>query len=182
MSELGKRLADGDEGAFTEVVDQYSRKVYALCYRIVRDEEEARDLAQEVFVRVYTRRRSFGGRSEVYTWIYRIAVNTCLSALKRRRIPTVSIEDVEGALAAKPAAGADCPEDGEALEARVALVSKALEHLPPKQRSVFAMRFYDRRAFSEIAAAMGTSTGAAKANFHFAVERLRRLVGEVDRP
>jgi RNA polymerase sigma-70 factor (ECF subfamily) len=176
MSDLGKRLAEGDDRAFTEVVEQYSRKVYALCYRILRDQEEARDMAQEVFVKVYAKRRSFGGRSQVYTWVYRIAVNLCLSALKRRKLETVPLDQVEPILAAGNADDGDCPVDLEAL------VASALRQLPPKQRSVFAMRFYDKLAFAEIAAAMGTSTGAAKANFHFAVERLRRLVGEVDTP
>ena len=182
MSELGKRLADGDDGAFTEVVGQYSRRVYALCYRILRDEEEARDITQEVFVKVYTKRRSFGGKSEIYTWIYRIAVNACLSALKRRRPPALRLEDAEGALAVRAAAAADCAEDGGDLDRRLALVGKALEHLPPRQRSVFALRFYDKLTFAEIADATGTSVGAAKANFHFAVEHLRRLVAEVETP
>ena len=117
MSDLGKRLADGDDRAFTEVVEQYSRKVYALCYRILRDQEEARDMAQDVFVKVYAKRRSFGGRSQVYTWIYRIAVNLCLSALKRRRMPTVPLEDVEACSRPRPQ-WRDARRTGETWESR----------------------------------------------------------------
>lgn len=173
--DLGKRLAEGGEDAFDEVVERYSRKVFALCYRLLRDEEDARDMAQEVFVRIYTKRRSFKAASQLYTWIYRIAVNMCFSALKRRKPGSVALEDVEAVLVAKE------PDDSDSPEHLRALVAGALENLPPKQKSVFAMRFYDKMAFAEIAAAMGTSVGAAKANFHFAVERLRSILGEGER-
>jgi len=175
MDDLGRRLAEGDDEAFTEVVGRYAKRVYALCYRLLRNEEEARDMAQEVFVKIYLKRKSFKGSSQVYTWIYRIALNMCFSALKARKAVTVPLEEVEGFLAADPQR-----EDPTAeLEA---LVAKALEHLPPKQRGVFVMRFYDKLAFADIAEAMGTSQGAARANFHFAVERLRRVLGEARVP
>lgn len=176
MDDLGRRLAEGSDEAFTEVVGQYSKRVYALCYRMLRNEEEARDMAQEVFVKVYLGRKSFKARSQVFTWIYRIALNMCLSVLKRRRPVMVPLADVEARLAAK-----DAPGEGSIAELR-GLVTGALEHLPPKQRAVFVMRFYDKLAFADIAGAMGTSVGAAKANFHFAVERLRQVLGEVNRP
>jgi RNA polymerase sigma-70 factor (ECF subfamily) len=174
MSDLGQRLADGDDDAFTRVVENYSRRVYALCYRILRDQEEAKDMAQEVFVRVYLKRHTFKGRSSLFTWVYRIAVNMCLSHLKRQKARTVPLEDVEPVLAAKEDGGSD-----RASELR-SLVTGALENLPPKQRAVFSMRFYEKMSFREIAEAMGTSVGAAKANHHFAVEKLRSLISGVD--
>jgi RNA polymerase sigma-70 factor (ECF subfamily) len=174
MTDLGQRLAGGDEDAFTEVVKQYSRKVYALCYRTLRDEEEAKDMAQEVFVRIYTKRGSFKGRSSLYTWIYRIALNMCLTHLKKRRPGMVPLEDVERTLSAREADG---PDGSAELEARLAV---ALKSLSPKQRAVFSMRFYDRMTYREIAEATGTTTGAAKANHHFAVKHLRKILGEGD--
>lgn len=174
MSDLGRRFANGDDDAYTSVVEQYSRKVYALCYRILRDEEDAKDMVQEVFVRIYSKRDSFRGRSSLYTWIYRIALNMCFSHLKRRKAKTVPLEDVEPMLAAKENAGPD-----RSCELR-ALVGGALESLPPKQRAVFSMRFYDKMSFKDIAEAMGTSIGAAKANHHFAVEKLREMLSGVD--
>jgi RNA polymerase sigma-70 factor (ECF subfamily) len=160
MTDLGQRLASGDEDAFTEVVKQYSRKVYALCYRTLRDEEEAKDMAQEVFVRIYTKRGSFKGRSSLYTWIYRIALNMCFTHLKKRRVGTVPLEDVERTLSAPEADG---PGGRAELEARLAA---AVKNLSPRQRAVFSMRFYDRMTYKEIAEASGTTTGAAKANHH----------------
>jgi RNA polymerase sigma-70 factor (ECF subfamily) len=174
MSDLGQRFAGGDEDAFTEVVRQYSRKVYALCYRTLRDEEEAKDMAQEVFVRIYTRRSSFKGRSSLYTWIYRVALNMCFTHLKKRRVGMVPLEDVERTLSARPAAG---PDGSLELETRL---KAAVESLSPKQRAVFSMRFYDKMTYREIAEAVGTTVGAAKANHHFAVEHLRKILGEGD--
>jgi RNA polymerase sigma factor (sigma-70 family) len=172
MDDLDKRFAEGGEDAFNEVVARYSRKVFALCYRLLRDEEDARDMAQEVFVRIYSKRKSFKARSQLYTWIYRVASNMCLTELKRRKPRSVPLEEVEGVLAAKEEDGLDSREHLESL------VAGALDNLPPKQKGVFVMRFYDKMAFAEIAEAMGTSVGAAKANFHFAVERLRSVLGE----
>ena len=174
MSDLGQRLAGGDEDAFSEVVRQYSRKVYALCYRTLRDEEEAKDMAQEVFVRIYTKRGSFKGRSSLYTWIYRIALNMCFTHLKKRRLGTVPLEDVERTLSAREA-----DESGGSVELEARLAT-AVESLAPKQRAVFSMRFYDKMTYKEIAEAVGTTIGAAKANHHFAVKHLRKILGEGD--
>ena len=174
MSDLGRRFADGDDDAYTGVVEQYSRKVYALCYRVLRDEEDAKDMVQDVFVRVYSKRSSFKGKSSLYTWIYRIALNMCFSHLKKRKAKMVPLEDVEPVLAAREVVGADRSNRLRAL------VGGALESLPPKQRAVFSMRFYDKMSFREIAEAMGTTVGAAKANHHFAVEKLRDILSGVD--
>jgi RNA polymerase sigma-70 factor (ECF subfamily) len=164
------RFAEGDDEAYTQVVEQYGRKVYALCYRVMRNEEDAKDMVQEVFVRLYSKRSSFGGRSSLYTWIYRITLNMCFSQLKKRKAGTIPLEDVEPVLAAKEEAGAD-----RSRELR-ALLGNAMESLPPKQRAVFSMRFYDKMSFKDIAEAMGTTVGAAKANHHFAVEKLRKML------
>lgn len=173
MNDLGKRLARGEEDAFDETVERYSRRVYSLCYRILRDQGEAEDMTQEVFVRVYTKHKTFKGKSSPYTWIYRIAVNMCFSHLKKRKAPTVPFDEVKGMLATRTDESADHHE----LER---LISGAVGQLPPKQRAVFTMRFYDKMTFKEIAGAMGTSVGGAKANHHFAVERLKEILKEVD--
>ncbi len=173
MNDLGKRLARGDEDAFDETVERYSRKVYDLCYRILRDRGEAEDMTQEVFVRVYTKHKTFKGKSSLYTWIYRIALNMCFSHLKKRKAPTVPFDEVEGVLTVR----ADDSVDHRELEE---IVAGAVGQLPPKQRAVFTMRFYDKMTFKEISEAMGTSVGGAKANHHFAVERLRLILKEAD--
>jgi RNA polymerase sigma factor (sigma-70 family) len=180
MDDLGKRFAEGDDDAFSEAIRQYSRRVFALCYRLLRNEEDARDMAQEVFVRVYSKRASFKARSSLYTWIYRIALNLCFSELKRRKTQpaelSVPLDEVQDLVAATH------EEPSEATARLEALLAGALGNLPPKQRGVFVMRFYDKMTYAEIAEAAGTSVGAAKANFHFAVERLRSILGETGTP
>lgn len=172
MDELSYRFASGDETVFEEVVEQYSRRVYELCYRILRHEEEARDMAQEVFVRVYQKRNKFKGRSALYTWIYRIATNMCLTRLKKLKVQTVPLDLVEGVLEARPDGG---NPDYSRLERAVA---GAMAELPPRQRAVFSMRFFDKMSLKEVAQATGTSVGAVKANYHHAVKRLRDILGE----
>lgn len=172
MDELSNRFAQGDDTVFDEVVNRYSMKVYNLCYRILRNEEEARDMAQEVFVRVYEKRRKFGGRSALYTWIYRIATNMCLTRLKKARIQTVPLDAVEGVLEARQESGDPVYDDLEQA------VADAIVKLPPRQRAVFSMRFFDKMSVKEIAQATGTTTGAVKANFHHAVRHLKEMLGE----
>ena len=171
MNDLGRRLTDGDESAFNQVVEEYSRRVYALCFRMLRDEEEAKDMTQEVFVRIYSKRGSFKGKSSIYTWIYRIAVNMCISHIKKHKAAVIPLEDVEPFLAARE----DEPAEGGLDLMRQ--VAWALKSLPPKQRAVFSMRFYDKMPFKDIADVTGTTVGAAKANHHFALERLRTMLG-----
>jgi RNA polymerase sigma-70 factor (ECF subfamily) len=98
----------------------------------------------------------------------------CLSHMKKHKARMVPLEEVEPFLAARPD-----PGPGELPELR-RQVAAALTSLPPKQRAVFSMRFYDKMSYKEIAAVMGTSIGAAKANHHFALERLRQLLGGGD--
>jgi RNA polymerase sigma-70 factor (ECF subfamily) len=172
MDDLSTRFAQGDETVFEEVVNRYSRRVYELCYRILRNEEEARDMAQEVFVRVYEKRGKFGGRSALYTWIYRIATNMCLTRLKKFKVQTVPLDAVEGTLEADQGGG---DPDYSRLEREV---SAAMAQLPPRQRAVFAMRFFDKMSVKEIAQATGTTTGAVKANYHHAVRHLKEILGE----
>ena len=171
MKDLGRRLAEGDEEAFNETVERFSRQVFAVCFRILRDTEEAKDMVQEVFTRVYLKRHSFKGHSSVYTWIYRIAINLCFSHLKRKRTETVPLDEV----AYRLAVGEDTADSR--LEELRDLVGKMIESLPAKQRAVFVLRFYEKLSFKEIAEVMKTSVGGAKANYHFAVEHLRKLAG-----
>ena len=118
-----------------------------MCYRILRDEEEAKDVAQEVFVRIYLKRKSFKGRSALYTWIHRIALNMCFSHLKKHKARFVPLDEVEGTLEARSVRG------GASYAELEGLLAKALDSLPTKQRAVFTMRFYEKMSFKEISEA-----------------------------
>ena len=174
MSELGKRLSDGDNGAFSEVVGQYSRRVYALCYRILRDEEEARDITQEVFVKVYTKRRSFGGKSEIYTWIYRIAVNASLTYLKKKGREKGRAAFDENAAVVGPVAGApSSPEGSSALSELKGRVDEAVGSLPAHFRASFALVAGEGLSHRDAARVLGCSENTVAWRMHKARKLLR---------
>ncbi|MCX7995859.1 MAG: RNA polymerase sigma factor [candidate division WOR-3 bacterium] len=159
---LVERYKNGDESAFEILFDKYRIPIYTICYRFVRNEDDARDLTQEVFVKVYKNINKFNGRSKFFTWLYRIAVNTCIS-FKRT---TCATEELDVSLY-KP------QERNPVLKKAL---DDALEKLPPRQRMVFILRHYEGYTFDEIGGIMGISSGAAKANHFQAIKKLRILL------
>ncbi len=165
----------GNEEAFEVVVTRHQRAVYGLCYRFVGNHEDAADLAQEVFLRAYRALPSFRGTSSLGTWLYRIAVNVSLNRVSVRTPSTIPVE----ACGSVRAAGATPAE--ALLEAeRASQVRAAVARLPKKQRATLILRVYHDLPHQEIAAILGTSVGAVKANFFHALSNLRRMLGSRD--
>lgn len=154
---------------FNEIVRKYQKKIYYLCYRMVGNEEDAKDLSQEVFVKVYLKLKDFKGKSSLFTWIYRIACNMCINFTKRRKL---KFEEL------KPEIIADSSNPEKDLEKKYLSIQieKAINALPPKQRAVFVMRNYENLKHKEIAEIMGKSLGTVKSNYHQAVFKLRELL------
>jgi RNA polymerase sigma-70 factor (ECF subfamily) len=139
--------------------------------RFVHDADDAEDVAQRAFVRAFLKLADFRGEARFGTWLYRIAVNLCLNH-RRDRARLVRVED-EGEMGGSEAVGA-----GRMLVAeRSARLRAAVAELPPKQRVVLELRVYDELPFKEVAAIAGCTENAAKVNFHYAVRRLRELLG-----
>ena len=171
--ELVRRAQAGSREAFDAIVRRHQRNVYQLCYRFTGSHEDAADLAQDVFVRAYRALRGFKGQSAFGTWLYRIGVNVCLNrkALKTPRLE--SLDAVEVAVAAERA-------DAALLRAeRAAHVRAAIARLPPKQRATLILRTYHDLPHDDIARILGSSVGAAKANFFHALANLKRLLMEM---
>jgi RNA polymerase sigma-70 factor (ECF subfamily) len=159
------RLRDGDESAFDELMRRYQRKVYGLCYRFVRNHDDAADLTQEAFVRAYRAVGRFRGDARLYTWLYRITVNICISHLRRReRERSQPIENCSVHSTPDPAVQAELKQ---AIEA-------AVRRLPEQQRAVFILRHYEGLSFREVSQVMGRSEGGAKANYFHALTRVER--------
>jgi RNA polymerase sigma-70 factor (ECF subfamily) len=161
----------GETEAFDRLVLRYQRDVYRLCYRFVNDHEDANDLAQEVFLRAWRAIPRFRGESSFSTWLYRIAVNTCLNFRALRRLPTQELpEQVED-----PVAGAEArlASDDEARRVR-----EAIGRLPEKQRATLILKVYHELTHEQVAEVLGSTVGTAKANFFHALGNLRRLVAE----
>ena len=168
---LVEACVGGHREAFDEIVERHQRQVYQLCYRFVGNHEDASDLAQDVFIRAYRGLHSFKGQSAFSTWLYRIAVNVCLNRVGGRGQKWAPLD------------GADQPDvrqeraDARILRAeRAAAVRAAIARLPKKQRAALILRVYHDLPHDQIAAIVGTSVGAVKANFFHALANLKKLM------
>jgi RNA polymerase sigma-70 factor, ECF subfamily len=163
----------GRRDAFDVIVRRNQRQIYQLCYRFVGNHEEASDLAQDVFLRAYRGLRGFKGNAALATWLYRIAVNVCLNRVSAKsRGPKVAPLDAADAVDHR-AEGADTMlVRGE----RAAEVRAAIARLPPKQRATLILRVYHDLPHEQIAAIVGSSVGAAKANLFHALANLKKLL------
>jgi RNA polymerase sigma factor (sigma-70 family) len=154
--------------AFNMLVRTYQQKVYWHIRKMVIDHDDANDLTQETFVKVWQNLDSFRGDSQLFTWLYRIATNECLNFLnKKRKRFFLPIHDVDAELSAKID---ESPLlDGDAIQLKL---QKALLKLPEKQRLVFNMKYFDELKYEEIAEITNTSVGALKASYHLAVKKI----------
>ena len=162
----------GRRDAFDVIVVRHRRSVYQICYRFVNNHEDASDLAQDVFVRAFKGLARFKGDAALATWLYRVAVNACLNRVALAKPATAELD---------PAAHVDTrvpnPLDDVLRTERAEAVRAAIAKLPPKQRATLMLRVYQECSHEEIATALGSTVGAAKANFFHALGNLRRLLG-----
>ncbi len=157
---------------FNLLVREYQERVYWHVRKMVIDHDDADDLVQEIFVKVWKNLGSFREDSKLYTWIYRIATNECLTFLKKKkRKYFVPIGDVTKELSEK--LDEDVSISGDEVQLKL---QKALLKLPDKQRIVFNMKYFDEMKFSEIAEVTGTSVGALKASYHHAVKKIEEFI------
>jgi RNA polymerase sigma-70 factor, ECF subfamily len=160
------------EKAFTTIIKKYQEKLYWHIRRMVVEHEDANDVLQNVFIRVWNGLENFREDSQLYTWLYRIATNECLTFLEQqKRKSTVSLGDVESGLSNK--IKADNNFDANKLEWKLQL---AIQQLPEKQRAVFSLRYYDEMPYEEMSRVLDTSEGALKASYHHAVKKIEDYI------
>lgn len=163
----------GERAAFNELMRRNHQRVYDLCRRMVGDADDAMDLAQETFVRAWQSLSSFRGDSQVFTWLYRIATNLSLNHIRKRRVRTLlRLDDVSPAAASVQAA--ESPELEE--NALTALIDKAIQKLPEKQRRVFILRYFDEMPYEEMSKMLNKTVGGLKANYFHAVRKVEEYV------
>jgi RNA polymerase sigma-70 factor (ECF subfamily) len=161
------RCLAGDEGAFDHLVRKYQRDVYQLAYRITRNGEDAKDLAQDAFVQAYRSLKGFQRKSGFYTWLYRITVNLCLNHLKgAARVDPAEVDE------RVPDAREDAL-DVLTRDERDHAVARAIAGLPPQQRATLTLRVHQGLSHKEIAEVLDCSEGTAKANYFHAVRGLQ---------
>jgi RNA polymerase sigma-70 factor (ECF subfamily) len=174
------RAQNGDHDAFGELVNRHQRRVWMVCRQYVGS-TEADAAAQDSLVKAFTRIGDFDRRSAFSTWLTRIAINTCLDELRRRRREAVVDEEFDGDT---ELSHLDRIEDREAgpelrIMQRQAVASLAAreDKLPPRQREIFRLRFYAEMELEEIATALDVHVGTVKTQLHRAVHRLREELG-----
>jgi RNA polymerase sigma-70 factor (ECF subfamily) len=178
------RLAQrGDAAAFEHIYRLHSRRVYALCLRMVSNTAEAEDLVQEAFLQLFRKIHTFRGESAFSTWLHRLAVNVVLMRLRKKGLPETSLEEAtepdEESGTPRKDIGAPDPTLAGSID-RVNL-ERAIDELPPGYKQVFVLHDIQGYEHNEIAELMGCSVGNSKSQLHKARLRLRELLQEVVR-
>ncbi len=175
--QLIEEFKNGSEQAFNVLVHRYKEKIYWIVRRMIPDHDEADDVTQNVFIKVYHSLGSFKGDSSFYTWIYRIAINHALNEIRRKKLRrTFSLTDETHQM------GSHEPQPLEQLEKeeRTQRIAEAIERLPEKQKKVFLLRYYEELPYEEIAKVLKTSVGGLKANYFHAVKKIGKYLKNDD--
>ncbi len=179
---LLERVAEGDIESFGVLVERHEKRLFRLCERMLQNREEARDAAQEVFLKAFRQAGSYRPRGRVYTWLYRIAVNHCLNVLRRRRLAQfLSFGDVGGPGDSDETRPDFDPEDSgpgalERLEARRRWrqTRELIDALPAGQRAVLVLAKFEGLSYRRIAEVLEISQGAVESRLFRAMQRLRK--------
>ena len=160
------------EKAYTTIIKKYQERLYWHIRRMVVDHDDANDVLQNVFIRVWNGLGNFREDAQLYTWLYRIATNESLTFLEgQKKRSAVSLSDVESGLSNK--IKADQNFDANKLEWKLQL---AIQQLPEKQKLVFNLRYYDEMPYEEMSRVLETSEGALKASYHLAAKKIEEYI------
>ncbi len=179
-------IAGGDDRSFELLVARHQTKVLNLIYRFVGDRSRAQDLAQEVFLQVWTSAKTYEPRAKFTTWIYRIAVNRCLNELKssrlRKWLPS-RLFSAENDRAVEETLPSDSPSPEDILlsEERSRLISEALQRLPANQRMALVLKKYDGLSYNEIAEMLDCSVSAVESLLVRAKRSLREKLASYEK-
>jgi len=170
------RCQRGDQGAFKEIFDQYHKKVYRIAYGMVRQREDAIDIVQEVFIKLFRSIRNFKGKSKFYTYLYRMTMNTAIDHARKMRKPSQLKSEEDWA---------QFPDTTEKEPDRL-LFQKELEErinwamakLPGEQRIALILREVEGLSYKEMAETMGCSIGTIMSRLHYGRKRVQQLLGD----
>jgi RNA polymerase sigma-70 factor (ECF subfamily) len=184
--DTGENLADdvlvrmcqkGDKNAFGQLLIRYQDRVFSVLYRLVRDRDAVRDLAQDVFVNAFKSIQSFQGKSSFYTWLYRIAMHTGLNYLNLARVRTTSTyenEDIEKRLMAISPNGGNWLEEGYLLNEAAQAAVAAIEELPDDYKKVVILKEYEDMSYEEIAEVLDIPIGTVRSRLNRARKELKK--------
>ena len=162
------------EQGFRLLVNTYGDRLYQHIRRMVHTHEDTDDVLQNTMVKVYRSVDRFREQSQLYTWLYRIATNESLTFLERQnRQRRLFADNTEGSL--PMARAAEVELDGDEIRQRL---DQAIATLPPKQKAVFNMRYFEEKSYQEMADVFTTSVGALKASYHHAVKKIESYLSQ----
>jgi RNA polymerase sigma factor (sigma-70 family) len=162
--------------AFNLLLKKYQQKIYWHVRRMVIDHDDADDIVQDVFIKIWKNLPGFRNDAQLYTWMYRIATNECITFLNKKKAKNnVSLDDVDFELA-DTLSGSD-HFSGDQIQRKL---QEAILTLPDKQRLVFNMKYFDDMKYEEMSDVLGTSVGALKASYHLAVKKIEAFITNTD--
>lgn len=155
--------------AFRELVKAYERPLYIVIRKMVLDHDETKDVLQETFIKVWENLDRFQSKSDLYTWVYRIAVNHCLAHLKKKkRIRLFGRDDwPQAQISSEDTMG------GDEMEKKL---QEAILKLPDKQRMIFNLKYFEEMSYDQMARITDTSSGALRASYHHAVKKIEEYI------
>jgi len=180
--ELVARSRGGDLDSFNQLVLRWERPIYALAYRVIGREEDARDVAQETFLRAFRALGGFKGQAKFSSWLYRITLNLCRDWIRReRRTPIAQApEGIDLVELAGEAVGTDSVEDLVSRKELGRAVAKAMALLPDEQRTAIILKEYHGLTFQEIAELLDCPLSTVKTRLYQGLTVLRRHLHEGD--
>lgn len=165
------------EAAFSHLLKKYQQKIYWHVRRMVIDHDDADDVTQDIFIKIWRNLEKFREDSQLYTWLYRIATNECITFLnKKKQKQNVSLDDESSSYLSETLADANY-FNGDKAQMKL---QQALLTLPEKQRLVFNMKYFEDLKYDEISEILGTSVGALKASYHLAVKKVELFFNNND--
>ena len=170
-NEIIESFIKGNKYAFNLIVLKYQKKIYWLVRKMVIDHDDADDITQEVFIKLYKSIDKYRGESKFYTYLYKIAVNLSLNHLnknKRNYSRKIDLNSEAYKISSKEKSSDEFLDEKE----RTKILEEAISTLPEQQRAVFNLRFYDNLSYDEIGKMLNKSTGGMKANYFHAVKKI----------
>ncbi len=172
--ELVKRICEGDYQAFSKIVDDYKDLVYTLAYRMLKNREEAEEVSQDSFIKVFNALGRFKGDSKISTWIYRIAYNTCLDRIKqnKRKKPHADIENLEEFAFVEMNTALD---DLVAQERRM-MIQQCLSKLPSKDAGILTLFYFEEKSLLEMEKILNIPASSIKVSLFRARKKMAKLM------
>ena len=176
---LVEKIVQGDISAFRELVEKFKKKIFYISFDILGDYQEAEDISQEVFIKIFRSINKFKRDAKMSTWIYQITVNTCIDAIRRKKAkPTIQMNEekpddyrmVDSVLSAK-ISSPESSADASLLQIKI---QEALNKISDRERAVFVMRHYNDLSINEIADVMKISSGTVKSFLFRGLQKLRK--------